>query len=74
MTPTRKTYKIRLTPREAVLALAVIQAQHEANTQDLVGTFGYQLLDPDGRAAVKEESAALRRVRDALKRQMGGIE
>jgi hypothetical protein len=74
MTPTRKTFKINLTPREAALVYTVLKAQHEANTQDLVGTFGYRILDPDCRVSIKEESAALRRVRDALARQMGGIE
>jgi len=72
MTSTRKTFKINLTPHEAALVLQLICDAHDENTQDL--TVYCMYYSADTASQIKEESAALRRVRDALQRQIGSPE
>lgn len=67
-TETRKCYKIRLTPLEAGIVLEVVNDIHEDNTAGLRGELGWRA-EGGERDQLKEENAALRRVRDALKRQ-----
>ena len=66
----RRRFKVRLTPREAALVLNAVSAVHDDNTDCLSGVTGYRA-EGDEREVLKEESAALRRVRDALRRQFG---
>ena len=66
----RTTFKVRLTTKEAEAILDMVERSHDENTEALVGDRGFYSRHPEERDAVKEESVALRRVRDALKRQL----
>ena len=65
----RNTYKIKLTTGEAETVLRVVNDIHDDNTGCLTGANGYHAFGTE-RDAIKAESAALRRVRDALRRKL----
>jgi len=70
----RCKFKVKLTPREAEIIQRAVSIVHDENTELLRGIDdGWGRPAGEERAELLEESAALRRVRNALRRQFGRI-
>jgi len=70
----RRKFKVKLTPREAEIIQRAVSIVHDENTELLRGIDdGWGRPAGEERAELLEESAALRRVRNALRRQFGRI-